>query len=278
MNHEPRYSAFQRNNPARRPDWRWARASQLFNDSQYYSSSRDDAATGRALSYLRAFGTSIPSYRRKLMRGLGDIAAAHEIQGGPSGIRLEIEARILAKQTAQQIGRRVDLPAEAIVAFEQLFYSIADRLDATTYIATAVIGEIMPDVAGRPDFARLIKWTAYSGGVGPLDAMLLYVARKLELELLGSSSIAINPATRLAINALVGAHSLQIDESTALDIASKGKIVQKILENKPRKRLLADVFAAQTSGLLENLATRTRGSTAEGPLEEPAKSESVEAA
>jgi hypothetical protein len=209
---------------------------------------------------------------------LGDVSAAHQIQGGPSGIRLEIEARILARQTAQQIGRRVDLPADVIVTYEALFHNVADRLAATTYITTVVIGEIVPEGAGKFDFGRLIKWTAYNGGVGPLDAMLLYVTRRTELELMGTSSITLTRETQLAIDALVGAHSLQIDESTALDIASKGKIVHEILENKAPGALLADRFAAQTATLVKNLATRTRGSTAEGPLEEPAESESIEAA
>jgi len=263
------YPDFQRRNPFRKPDWRWTRAWELFNSGQYYSPNRDDVATSRALSFVRAeFGISTPGYRRRLMRRLGDVAAAHRIQGGPNGIRLEIEARILARQTAQQIGRRVGLPADVIVTFETLFCNIADRLDASTYISAVVIGEAVPSGTGKPDFASLIKWTAYNGGGGPLDAMLRYVAHKHEVEMTGSSSITLEPTTQLAIDAFVAAHTLQVHESTAFDIAAKGKIVQEILENRPSKRLLADVFAAQTAVAFQNWAQTSASGVVSGQAED----------
>lgn len=273
------YPNCQKGNPCRRPDWRWVRASELFQTGRYYSARQDDAETGRALLYLRGqFGSSSASRRRRILQQVDDIAAAHQLSGGPTLLRIELEARIFARQSASEITRRVPISAQSVVAYERLFFNVTDRLDASDYILLQAIGELLPPGWTKPDFARLVKLVGYQGGLLPLDAFLSYLAQKENMQWLGATSSSLAPATYLAIDAFVTTYSLQIDKSTAFHIASKGKHVHEILEKRPPKPLLADLFAAQTAAIIENLATRTGGRTAEGPLEEPAESESVEAA
>jgi hypothetical protein len=167
------YAELQQIGPLRALDWRWQRAWSLFRAEQYYSPRRDDVPTGRALQFIRAnFGTTIPWYKRKLLRGLADVEAALGIHGGPPPNRLEIEARILARQSAREIARRFGISAEAVVTFEALFFGVADRLDAATFIMTQVIGVDPRRSDGRPDYATLLKMVAYQGGPPALEAML----------------------------------------------------------------------------------------------------------
>ena len=261
------YPDIQQHNPGRQPDWRWQRAQTLFKAGRYHSGGCDDVPTGRALAFLKAeLGPITPRYRRQLRRGLADIASANEIAGGPPGLRLEVEARILAKQTAAQIAGRVDLAADAIVAFEQLFFNVADRLEASTFIHAVVIGEPVTMGSTTPDSAWLLHWTGYTGGVLALDAMLQYLTRRTEIQATGRSSVIMDAKTLLAIEAFVSAHSLPTDETAGSQFFPRAKIVHEILESRPTKQLLSDTFAAQTKDVLASMAENASRAGSEVPL------------
>ena len=59
---------------------------------------------------------------------------------GPESLRLEVEARLLARQPAEAIADRTGLTAAAVEAYAALFYAVADRLVHRGYIVHCVIG------------------------------------------------------------------------------------------------------------------------------------------
>ena len=59
---------------------------------------------------------------------------------GPGPLRLEVEARLLARQPPDAVADRTGLAAAAVEAYAALFYAVADRRAARGYIVHCVIG------------------------------------------------------------------------------------------------------------------------------------------
>src|SRR3954447_15768391 len=111
----PTHVAYQRYNPCRTPDWRWRRACRLVDDNRRLLPRRDDAQTIEAARYLRdSRRCRTERQADRMADARHDVHAAlqiHEV-GGPR--RLEIQARLLARQTPEEVAERVSLPVSVI--------------------------------------------------------------------------------------------------------------------------------------------------------------------
>ena len=158
-------------NPYRRPCWRWDRANDLLAAGRNYSKKRDDPPVGIAMHFLREIRRCLSDARlRRVKQRFRHVHRAHEIWSSDRQ-RLELECRILARQTDTAIGLVMDLPSETVQAYRDLFYSIDDRIDAMGYILHRVIG-IHP--TAPPDPVRLMKANAWVHGPGVIEAWLAY--------------------------------------------------------------------------------------------------------
>ncbi len=151
------------------PDWRWRRAIWHVDTGHRYSRARDDAATGRAVSFVRGWRRC--RTRRQfsgLRRRAPALFAAHEIFRSEGRPRLELEARLLAGQSFAEITARLALPQNVIEAYEQTFHAVSDRLAARGWI-TRLLGAHRH---GGEEFASVVKSFAYSRGPHMLEALL----------------------------------------------------------------------------------------------------------
>jgi hypothetical protein len=160
----------------RPPDWRWCRAGWLVERGKYFSRRRDDADTGQAVRYFRALARSRRSDPgTHLLQRFPDVHAArllHERAGAP---RLVVQARLLARQTPDEIAPLTGVPAPVIDAYEALFFHCRDRLDASDWVLVQAVGMRAWAGAEGPDPAVIFKWFAYQGGPVVLEAVQPYL-------------------------------------------------------------------------------------------------------
>jgi hypothetical protein len=92
----------------------------------------------------------------------------HENRGPSTWL---MESRLLARQTANEIAALVSVSPATVSIYEQLFFSVADRLDARMYITKLAIGLIGAGTRENHQPAGVLKWFAYFGGPGILDVV-----------------------------------------------------------------------------------------------------------
>ena len=85
----------------------------------------------------------------------------------PGSRRLEVEARLLARQPVAVIAARTGLTAAAVEAYAALFYAVADRLAARGYVVHVVVGLH----AGGDAYAAHARMLCYAGGPLVADAV-----------------------------------------------------------------------------------------------------------
>jgi hypothetical protein len=83
-----------------------------------------------------------------------------------------IEARILARQTDEQIAKLSGLPIEAIKIYHDAFFDVRSRIDATDWVTTQVIGQVFQIGDQRSNPELLSKYFGYFGGPMILEAVL----------------------------------------------------------------------------------------------------------
>jgi hypothetical protein len=86
--------------------------------------------------------------------------------GGP--LRLEVEARLLAGQSDEEIGALCRLSPEVVHWYEACLFNVRDRLGSSTWVAARVIGMTFP--AG--DIGPVLKHFAFTHGPVGLDLVL----------------------------------------------------------------------------------------------------------
>jgi len=130
-----------------------------------------DPAVISAVAYLRARKTSRCKTRRA-SDGTGlptdeHIDKSFTIRtGDDSLLRGELEARILAKQTDAEIGKRCGLDAGVIAWYASLFFDVRPRIEAMDWLVRNVIGRPDYDPYGKHELARL--WARHAWARGPV--------------------------------------------------------------------------------------------------------------
>ena len=87
------------------------------------------------------------------------------------GRRIEVEARLLAGQSSEDIGRKTGLDAAVVAWFEAVRFNCRDRLGHPGYVRHTLLGE-PPTAIGSGLPLELARWYAYFGGPLVLEAVL----------------------------------------------------------------------------------------------------------
>jgi hypothetical protein len=106
------------------------------------------------------------------------VAQAHELFSIDIERRQLLEARLLTPETFDEIAKRVGTDGQTIDYFEQLFFNVRDRMQATDWLSTVIKGpseDRVPSRSGVMTTAQrgfVYKLFAYFGGPLVLDALI----------------------------------------------------------------------------------------------------------
>jgi hypothetical protein len=177
-----------------------------------------------------------------------EVCEAHRLFEAGGTTRLLVEARLLARQTPDEVARLTGVPAGVIRTFEALHFNVLDRLDARDWVTTHAVGWGRYDPARGRDAAAVLRAFAYHGGPLALEAVLPYLAG-------GKDCLGVNPdlATpegrrEQAVRLAVAAHLLPEDAATGTRLF---KIMLLLLEGG-RKRPESNTPAALLVDKLES--------------------------
>ena len=146
-----------------------------------------------------------------------DLWSAHEIRMGPVDRRIELEARVLARQSSVEIAERLNLSAGAIDAYLLTFFDVQSRLNSPIYIIKKAIGvnSAWGSRLVTPD--TLLRMIAYYAGPTIFDAVLPYLrnyGRQLAQRTSSDEGPIVDPLAE-RIDLLLRASNLPSDEKTA---------------------------------------------------------------
>jgi hypothetical protein len=233
-------------NPYTLPDWRWQRALDLVATGRSASRKRDDEPTCRAVGFIRRLNrATTEKVTRRVTRQYPDIALAQKLREGDLLCRLELECRVLARQSAGTISRVMQIPRHIVVAYTELFFAIDERIDAKIYIRE-LIGA--PSSTPSPPEAWM-RWCAYHRGPATIEPWLDYLQHRDDQHDLST----LDGWRRDAIETFV----------LAMNLSPTGDDAQKLVKNLPvvighwgETRIYAsaaEVFRAEMLRTLEEL-------------------------
>jgi hypothetical protein len=155
-------------------DRRWLRAGYLVERDLSPSPHHDDAWVGRAVAYRRALAACRDDEDRLgLAERLPAVAQAHALrQADPPLLRWAVEARILAREPFETVAGKCALLPEAVEAYERLFFAVADKLGASTWVSCVVIGPKIHAGLTEGDVDVLWKFFGYAYGPVVLDPLI----------------------------------------------------------------------------------------------------------
>lgn len=112
--------------------------------------------------------------KAELRANFGDIVDAYEIYSDEnrSGFRAELEARILAKESCEDISDRLGISIDAVEAYQQYFFDVADRLRNKSYIHQVVLNYNPNKGVTRNSFNDQLRYWGYHAGSKFLSAFL----------------------------------------------------------------------------------------------------------
>ena len=151
--------------PARPIDWRW------FVTQDCPQAAFTDPAiclVQRYLATVRNAGGFIPADADEELQRLHE---AWTIWDARRWARMELESRVLARQSCDEIAELMGLPVECVRLYESVFFDIRDRSQASGFIVTAALGGSDIGSPQRPLY-DVMKQFAYSGGPVILDTAL----------------------------------------------------------------------------------------------------------
>jgi hypothetical protein len=94
-------------------------------------------------------------------------------------IRWAIEARILARQSNEEIARKNGCSPDAIEAYESLYFNVRDRLNYRDFVLNSVLGQAAVCGIQPSDQGLLWKLVGYLAGPYVLDAMISHFPNPL---------------------------------------------------------------------------------------------------
>lgn len=165
-------------NSTRPVDARWRRITDLADCGMHARHTLDDDEIRRGLTFLnRLRACRDETDRVRLRQEMPDIDAAHRLHTSDDKMeRALVEARLLARQTINEVAAACRLTRGAIIAYERIFFQIFGRLDASLFIMPNAVGiELSGDGLREDDHDILLKLYAYQRGPLFLELVLRYI-------------------------------------------------------------------------------------------------------
>jgi hypothetical protein len=166
--------------PFRVADWRWRLAVRVAQ-GRFTPRRWVDRWTVRALPLARSLmRPPVMGGRLRRARTPSAIDLAYQLYCRRESFqRWEVEARLLAGEDFNQVAAKYDCGSAMVEAYHALFFQVQDRLRATDYITTSVIGRKLHAGLTADDVDVLMKVFGYGGGPLVLEAAIRYFRRPL---------------------------------------------------------------------------------------------------
>jgi hypothetical protein len=169
---------------ARPVDARWLRIKDLADHGSRADGEYDDEWIRRGLLYVIRFRQIRDKNDRELLLCdfLG-IDVAYQLHTSPDTMkRCLVEARLLARQSVEEVAAICGLSVEAVVAYEKIFFQVLGRLKAFLFIIPNAIGIPLGDDGLREeDTEKFIKLYAYQKGPMFLEIVLRYFRNGVQM-------------------------------------------------------------------------------------------------
>lgn len=162
-----------KNDPLRPPDWRWQRARWLRELNKYARKGHEDAETIVIKRYqaLKSQCKNDLDYDRLKAKFPGIFHAEEFHDREDLDIRWEIEARLLARESLEQIADKIGAPVEIVFWYEKTFFNVLDRIDNRSYICGVAMGRSIHKGLFERDYDLLWKMLGYGLGPHAIDSL-----------------------------------------------------------------------------------------------------------
>ena len=156
--------------PCRSLQYRWDRALDVVSWNLRSDKRFDDPYMALAIKFLRALRRcDTQKQHTKLARKMPEVYAAYNLHEAGGELELELQARILALHTTEQLAEMFAMDTAIIDMYQRLFFCLKDRHEAHDWIVSQAIG------IWERDLQSLIKSLGYFGGPLVLEASLPYL-------------------------------------------------------------------------------------------------------
>lgn len=239
--------------PTSGPDWRWARALEIVSSGKNASLGRDGPDIIRAIRFIRQTREIVRARpMRRVFKQDPALALAYRLANEGGRRELELQCRLLAGQSAGVIAVEMGLTRSIVETYCLMFFDVAERLDATSYILHRVIG--MP-LVGPPTPEALMMACAYYHGPLMIEPWLDYLDHQCEAHNLKSTE----GRMRESIELLIASHSLTFDEVTNFSLVKRLGFVAETHAKMFRRRSVDGVISGNVVVRLGEMLWRATG-------------------
>jgi hypothetical protein len=157
--------------PYRVLDWRSRLASFIADGGRPPRRSWIDPSVASAVRYIEY----TERRRRRRPPRFATLSEAYRLRTGENRrLRDELELRILAGESYVDAAVKCGLSADAVKAYEQLYFNIADRLSSVDFIGAVVVGPSAYTWDCEKPFSTCIKLLVYRFGAPIVDHLVRY--------------------------------------------------------------------------------------------------------
>lgn len=239
-------------------DRRWLRAGWLLENGLAPMPREDDAWVDQAFHFRSALARCRGEPDRlALAAAMPAVYEAHALhQAEPPLLRWAVEARILSGELFGDIARKCGLLADAVEAFEKLFFAVVDKLHAETWIVCQVIG--MKAFVGMTEHDLGVWWKMLGHALGPLVLDIVVHGTtglprpQTATEL--NEALATAASDLLSLKEFHATHVLPVTPANALEILQVGAEMD-VLHRQEQTHQQDPVAAFWTGVLHQRLAT-----------------------
>jgi hypothetical protein len=246
--------------PLRFPHWRWEIALMSLRTRLPRRAETRDALVRQVRQFLKKSGTSQPPHPPRDQGGFEHaLRRARAIYEGDELVRAELEALVLADAPVEMITDRCGLPGETVSTYEQVFFNVRNRLEASSFILHCVIGPALGEGFSLNDLGALWRFCGYMRGPHYLCALIEAFSGPGSLP--GLATLPTSPEERARLVALgrrlVFTMCLRSADPSLSDIARLSRLWashQHQLEEEGELQRIRDGIVP-TDGLYEELHT-----------------------
>jgi len=166
---------FRRSNPRRPVDWRWQRACHLLESGGSLVKHRDDSSIKLAKEFRSAVQSATTENQHlAIMDRWPSLYEAWNLYQSEEDheTRYELEARLLARQTGEEISLKIAVTPETTALYESVFFHVTDRLNVPGYVTHTVMGNAIQRGLAQRHYDLLWKMFGYWGGPLVIDHLI----------------------------------------------------------------------------------------------------------